>query len=55
VEVEGKRIRMMEAPCAGKICVNQKWIENPGQIIVCIPGEILIRIEGTAPLDAVTR
>jgi hypothetical protein len=55
VEVEGKRIRMMEAPCAGKICVNQKWIENPGQTIVCIPGEILIRIEGTAPLDAVTR
>ena len=55
VEKEGNRIRMMEAPCAGKVCVNQRWIENPGETIVCIPGEIMIRIEGTAPLDAVTR
>jgi len=55
LEVEGKRIRMKEANCPDKICVRQGWIENPGESIVCIPGEILIRIEGTAPLDAVTR
>ena len=55
LEVEGKRIRMKEANCPDKICVRQGWIEKPGDSIVCIPGEILIRIEGTAPLDAVTR
>lgn len=55
VEVEGGRVRMREAPCAGRICVNQGWILHPGQSVVCIPGEILIRIEGAAALDAVTR
>lgn len=55
VEVAGKRIRMLEAPCPEKICVKQGWIGNPGESIVCIPGETLIHIEGAAPLDAVTR
>jgi hypothetical protein len=55
VEVEGTRVRMPEAPCPGKICVSQGWISHPGQSIVCIPGEILVRIEGAAPVDAVTR
>lgn len=55
VEVEGGRVRMLEAPCPGGVCVKQGWIDRPGQSIVCIPGQILVRIEGTAPLDAVTR
>jgi len=55
VEAEGTRVRMPEAPCPGKICVSQGWISHPGQSIVCIPGEILVRIEGAAPVDAVTR
>lgn len=55
VEVDGARVGMREAPCAGGICVKQGWIERPGESIACTPGEILIRIEGAAPLDAVTR
>jgi hypothetical protein len=55
VEIEGGRVRMQEAPCAGRICVNQGWIRHPGQSIACVPGEILIRIEGASPLDGVTR
>lgn len=55
VEADGGRIRMREAHCPGGICVGQGWIGRPGESIVCVPGEILIRIEGSAPLDAVTR
>lgn len=55
VEIEGGRVRMQEATCPGRVCVNQGWIEHAGQSIICIPGEILIRIEGAAPMDAVTR
>ncbi len=55
VEVDGWRLRMQEAPCPGRVCVNQGWIEHAGESIICIPGEIVIRIEGTAPVDAVTR
>lgn len=55
VEVAGGRIRMLEAPCPEQICVRQGWIEHPGESIVCVPGEIVIQIEGAAKLDAVTR
>jgi hypothetical protein len=55
VEVSGKKIRMREAPCPDRICVRQGWIERAGESVVCVPGEVLIRIEGAAPVDAVTR
>lgn len=55
VEVAGKRIRMQQARCPGGHCLRQGWIEHPGESIVCVPGQIVIRIEGAAVLDAVTR
>jgi hypothetical protein len=55
IEVDRKKIRMREAPCPDRICVRQGWIERAGESIVCVPGEVLIRIEGAAPVDAVTR
>ncbi|MDD2736415.1 MAG: NusG domain II-containing protein [Desulfuromonadaceae bacterium] len=55
VEIEGDRVRMREAHCSGQVCVNQGWVSHPGQTIVCIPGEILVRIEGAAAVDAITR
>lgn len=55
IQVDGRKVRMLQAPCPGHVCVKQGWIKHPGQNIACVPGNILIRIEGTAPLDAVTR
>jgi len=55
VEAAGNRIRMAEAPCARHICTARGWIGKPGEAVVCVPGEILIQIEGAAPVDAVTR
>lgn len=55
VEISGAKIRMGEAPCPHQICVKQGWIEHPGESIVCIPGEIVIHINGAATVDAVTR
>jgi hypothetical protein len=55
VEIDGKRIRMREAPCPDRICVRQGWIEKGGESVVCVPGEVMIGIEGRAPVDAVTR
>jgi hypothetical protein len=57
VEVDGRRIRMVDAPCPDRICVRRGWIETVGESIVCIPNEIYISIKanGVAPVDAVTR
>lgn len=55
VEVAGRRIRMAGATCPDRICIRQGWVGRPGESIVCVPGEVVIRIEGEAPVDAVTR
>lgn len=55
VEVSNGKIRMLEANCPEQICVKQGWIEEPGASIVCLPGEIIIHIDGKATVDAVTR
>ncbi len=57
VEVDGSRIRMLDAPCPDGICIRRGWIEKPGDSIICIPNEIHIFIEakGAAPVDALTR
>jgi len=55
VEVADGKIRMLEANCPKQICVKQSWIQSPGSTIVCLPGEIIIHVDGTAPVDAVTR
>lgn len=55
VEVAGGKIRMLAANCPEQICVKQGWIQNPGASIVCLPGEIIIHLDGPTTVDAVTR
>ena len=56
VEIKGKRIRMLEAPCPDKICIKQGWIHKAGDTIICIPNQIYIFIEdGDTALDAVSK
>lgn len=46
IEVEHGRIRMLEADCAGGDCVRQGWASNSLIPIVCLPNNVLIRIDG---------
>jgi hypothetical protein len=55
VEVGAGRIRVATAKCPEQICVKQGWVDRPGEAIVCLPGEIVIRIDGPTAVDAVTR
>ena len=55
IEVAGGKIRMRAANCPEQICVKQGWIENPGTSIVCLPGEIIVHLNGPTAVDAVTR
>ena len=44
---EDGRIRFAEADCPDRICVRTGWISRPGQIAACVPGHLIIRIEGS--------
>lgn len=46
VQVEKGRIRFKEADCPDRICVRRGWLQNPGEIAVCLPNKAIINITG---------
>lgn len=44
VRVEPGRIRFLEADCPDLICVRTGWLQEPGEIAVCIPNKAIITI-----------
>jgi hypothetical protein len=54
VEVRGGRIRIAQSPCPHQICVRSGWIGQAGQMIVCVPNGVLVRVEGKGEVDGVT-
>lgn len=58
VIVQDHAVSVKSSPCRAKICVRTGEISAMGQLIVCVPNKVVIRIigESTAPeYDAVTR
>jgi len=55
IEVKRGKIRVSGSDCPKQICVNMGWIKTPGQVIVCVPNEVVIEIDSEAVqrLDAV--
>jgi hypothetical protein len=45
VAVEPGRIRFKQADCPDKICVNSGWLEEPGEVAVCLPNRAVVKIE----------
>jgi len=54
VEIKDGRVRMLSSPCPDKLCIKEGYIDKAGQVIICIPNRIVIKIEGRAGLDALT-
>jgi hypothetical protein len=46
VKVEHGNVWVESAPCPHQICKSMGKISKAGEIIVCIPNKLLIRIEG---------
>jgi hypothetical protein len=56
VEIKDGKVRMIEADCPDKICVNHRVVEYNGESIVCLPNKVLVEVksEENSSLDAVT-
>ncbi|MFO7950628.1 MAG: NusG domain II-containing protein [Candidatus Fermentibacteraceae bacterium] len=48
VEVTDGRARIARSPCPGQDCVRAGWLESTGDMSVCMPSGVLIRVIGTA-------
>jgi hypothetical protein len=51
VEVSEGRVRVSEADCKNQICVNTGWSSSEGQIITCLPHQLVVEIVSD-PADA---
>ena len=52
IEIGPKGVRVLSAPCVHKICMRQGWMQRAGDVTACVPNGLVLRIAGTAPLDA---
>lgn len=57
VEIGSGKVWMNYSDCSNQNCVDQGKISSTGQVIVCLPNEIIVRIEGSSSseLDAVSK
>ncbi len=54
VSVKPGMIRVSEADCPDKICVNRGWATGGVSPVVCMPHKLVIRFDGDGETDAVT-
>jgi hypothetical protein len=45
IEVKRGKIRVARSDCPKQICVNMGWIKTPGQVIACVPNEVVVEID----------
>lgn len=57
IEVRGGRVRVLGSPCPRQHCRHGGWIGSPGEVLVCVPNQVVIRLAGRpfGAADAVAR
>lgn len=57
LEVRGGRVRVLSSPCPHQVCRHGGWIGEPGDLLVCLPNAVVVRIPGrrAAAPDALSR
>ncbi len=45
IVAEKNRICFLESDCPDKICVKTGWLSHSGEIAVCLPNKIIIKLE----------
>lgn len=46
IEIQNQRIRIKAASCPDQRCVQQGWISQPGETIICLPHKLVLTIPG---------
>jgi hypothetical protein len=62
LEVGAGRARILSAPCRQQICRLSGWLSEPGDLAVCVPNRLVLRVAGrkvghtdSERIDGVTR
>ncbi|MCM0648475.1 NusG domain II-containing protein [Clostridium swellfunianum] len=46
VEITNGKVRISDADCPDKICIQDGSISKPGDILVCLPHKVVVNIKG---------
>ena len=57
IEIRDRQVRVLSSPCPLKLCQRAGWIGTAGEMVVCLPNEVVVRLPGSLPgsTDAVSR
>lgn len=47
IEISGGSVKVSHADCANQVCVETGSIDSPGDMIVCLPHELIVTIESS--------
>ncbi len=54
IGIDGSGIRILDSRCPHGLCKRMGPIRRTGDWIACIPNKLVIRIQGTSEVDAIT-
>jgi len=46
IEIANGKVRMLFSPCSNHNCMARGWINKPGDIIVCVPNRVVVKVVG---------
>ncbi|MFH1567421.1 MAG: NusG domain II-containing protein [Gemmatimonadota bacterium] len=58
VVIAAGAVRIAASDCPNQLCVHRGWIRRPGEVSVCVPNRVVLRIVGQrvrGDLDGVSR
>lgn len=54
VQIDAGRARVLDSPGPRKLCVRAGWLSRSGESAICLPNQVVVRIEGGQPMyDAI--
>ena len=51
ISIAKGKVRVLQSDCRQKICVKTGWISRGGQLIVCVPNQVVIAVIGKKEED----
>jgi hypothetical protein len=55
LEVHAGRVRFVDSPCVGRLCVHAGWLARSGQVAACLPNGVVVEVMGgEREFDALT-
>lgn len=53
IDIADGKVRISDADCPDRLGVKAGWIDNAGELLVCLPNRLIVRIEGEGSVDGV--